>query len=146
MEPVCDVDATPVMTSETTSGITVIRIALTHNEPTGAMASTAPRSVELCVAATISPMARPRPRPTRTRVPSFNRGSLHHQVAAVDIQRRTGDVRRAFGGGKTDQISDFERSAEAGHWIALGQPIELLRWRAFSRDVRVDHALTHSRH
>ena len=36
-----DADATPVMTRETTSGITVIRIAFTQSVPTGAMASAA---------------------------------------------------------------------------------------------------------
>jgi hypothetical protein len=36
-----DAEATAVMTSETTSGMTVMRIALTHSVPIGAMASAA---------------------------------------------------------------------------------------------------------
>ena len=34
-------DATPVMSSETTSGMTVIRMAFTHSAPTGAIESAA---------------------------------------------------------------------------------------------------------
>ena len=50
-----DAEATPVMSSETTSGITVIRMAFTHSVPIGATASAARMSVALCDA----PMARP---------------------------------------------------------------------------------------
>ena len=80
-----DADATPVITSETTRGITVIRIALTQSVPTGATASAAPSSAALCVAAMAMPAPRPAPSPTRTCVLSFMR-LLHHEVAAIDVQ------------------------------------------------------------
>src|SRR5207248_11727786 len=86
-----DADATPVMTRETTSGITVIRIAFTQSVPTGAMASAAWSSDGLCVAAMAIPPARPTPSPTRTCVLSFIR-LLHHEVATIDVERRAGDV------------------------------------------------------
>jgi hypothetical protein len=71
IDPTFDVDATPVITSEMTSGMTVMRIAFTHSVPAGAMASTARSSVLLPVAPIARPTASPAPRPTRTRVLSF---------------------------------------------------------------------------
>ena len=35
----------------------------------------------------------------------------HHQVAAVDVEGRAGDVAGSLGGGETNQIGDFERGA-----------------------------------
>ena len=51
--------ATPVMMSDTTSGITVIRIALTQIVPIGASQSAAASSVGLPLAAMAAPPARP---------------------------------------------------------------------------------------
>ena len=67
-----DADATPVMSSETTSGITVIRMALTQSVPIGATrvggapAARAVRGRDRPV-----PTTRPATSATRTRVPSF---------------------------------------------------------------------------
>ena len=83
-------EATPVITRDTTSGITVIRMAFTHRVPNGASASAAPASAGLPVAAMSRPSAPAAPSETRTRVLSFI-GS-HHQAAVVDIARRTCDV------------------------------------------------------
>ena len=47
MAPTFDVEAIPVITSDTTSGMIVMRIAFTHNVPAGATASTARTSVLL---------------------------------------------------------------------------------------------------
>ncbi len=64
-------EATPVMRSETTSGITVIRMALTQSVPTGAMASAACSSDTFPDAAIAAPPATAAPRAMRTRVLSF---------------------------------------------------------------------------
>ena len=64
-------DATPVMSSETTSGITVIRMAFTQNVPIGAMASAAWSSGALPDAAMATPPMTAAPSATRTRVLSF---------------------------------------------------------------------------
>ena len=80
-----DADATPVITRETTSRITVIRIAFTQSVPTGATASAAWSSDGLCVAAMAIPPARPTPSPKRTWVLSFM-SFLHHEVATIDVQ------------------------------------------------------------
>ena len=69
--PTFDVDATPVITSDTTNGMIVMRIAFTHNVPAGATASTTRTSVLLWLAAIARPRTSPAPRPTRTRLLSF---------------------------------------------------------------------------
>ena len=69
--PTLEAEATPVITSETMSGITVMRMALIQSPPIGATASAALSSVGLCEAAIARPAPRPTPRPTRTRVPSL---------------------------------------------------------------------------
>ena len=48
----------------------------------------------------------------------------HHQVAAVDVEGRAGNVAGGFGGGEANQIGDFERGAEARHRIARGETFE----------------------
>ena len=64
-------DATPVMSSEITSGMTVIRIAFTHSVPIGAMASAAVVSGTLPDALMIVPSRMAAMSATRTRVLSF---------------------------------------------------------------------------
>ncbi len=60
------------MTSrETTSGITVMRMALTHRVPTGPRASAARIHPALPEAAMAVPASRPATSASRTRVPSF---------------------------------------------------------------------------
>jgi hypothetical protein len=66
-----DAEATPVISSDTTSGITVIRIAFTQSVPIGAAAFAAAISVALCENETAMPIARPAARAATTRVPSF---------------------------------------------------------------------------
>ena len=63
--------ATPVITSDTTRGITVIRMAFTQIVPIGPTQSAAARSEGLPLAAMAAPPARPAPRASRTRVLSF---------------------------------------------------------------------------
>ena len=64
-------DATPVMSSETTSGMTVIRMAFTHSVPIGAMASAALASGTIPDALMIMPSRMAAMSATRTRVLSF---------------------------------------------------------------------------
>jgi len=66
-------DATPVMMSETTSGMTVMRIAFTHSVPIGAMLSATRRSGAPPYAPIAMPPATAAPREMRTRVLSFIR-------------------------------------------------------------------------
>src|SRR4029077_20151072 len=63
----------------------------------------------------------------------------HHQVAAVDVEGRAGDVAGSVGGGEANQISDFERSAEPRHRIARGQAFDQLVRGMFTRQLGVDH-------
>jgi hypothetical protein len=64
-------EATPVMRSDTTNGITVIRMALTQSVPTGVMRSAARTSDSLPEAAMAIPPTIAAPRAMRTRVPSL---------------------------------------------------------------------------
>lgn len=57
----------------------------------------------------------------------------HHQVAAVDVEGRAGDVAGGLGGGEANQIGDFECGAEARHGIARGKTLEQLVRRMFAR-------------
>ena len=66
-----DTEATPVISSETTSGITVIRIAFTQSVPIGATASATAIRVGFCEIEIAMPPARPAASAARTRVPSF---------------------------------------------------------------------------
>ncbi len=75
-------EATPVMRSETTSGITVMRMALTHSVPTGAMASAACRNEALPDAAIAAPPATATQSATRTRVLSFIAETSHAAAIA----------------------------------------------------------------
>ena len=50
-----DTDATPVISSETTSGITVMRMLLTQSVPIGAIASAVRISEAFCAAAMTTP-------------------------------------------------------------------------------------------
>ncbi len=61
-----DVEATPVTSSDTTSGITVMRIALTHSAPIGSTTETAANDAGCCVSDMMTPITRPATRPTRT--------------------------------------------------------------------------------
>jgi hypothetical protein len=61
-----DVEATPVTSSDTTSGTTVMRIALTHNAPIGSITATAPSETGCWITDRMTPMTRPATRPTRT--------------------------------------------------------------------------------
>src|SRR5439155_21727915 len=65
------VDATPVITSDTTSGITVIRMALTQIVPIGAIESAAATSDAFADAAIAAPSPTALPSATSTRVLSF---------------------------------------------------------------------------
>src|ERR1700756_4815129 len=64
-------ELTATTRSEAISGITVMRIALTHSVPIGAMKSAARTSVGVPKAAMATPPATARARATRTRVLSF---------------------------------------------------------------------------
>ena len=66
-------EATPMMISETTSGITVIRMAFTHNAPIGASESAARSSASFPDAPISTPPTTAAPSATRTRVLSFMR-------------------------------------------------------------------------
>jgi len=50
----------------------------------------------------------------------------HHQVAAVDIEGRAGDVAGGLGGGEANQIGDFDRGAEPRQGITRGETFEQL--------------------
>src|SRR5262249_20705802 len=112
-----EADATAEMSSEATSGMTVIRIAFTKSVPIGATVSAVVSRLPLCEAAMAMPHNRPAMSATRTRVPSFT-SHLHHQVAAIDVERRTGVVSRAFRCGEADQVGDLECGAKAWKGIA----------------------------
>src|SRR3954469_2943402 len=68
---------------------------------------------------------------------------LHHEIAAVDIERRPGDVARRFGRGEANEVGDFQWSAKARNGVRGGQTLEQLRSRMLVRKLRVDHARTH---
>ena len=68
-----DTDATPVMRSETTSGMTVMRIALTHSVPMGWMAVAHRANCSFPDAAIALPNARPAMRAASTTTPSLPR-------------------------------------------------------------------------
>jgi hypothetical protein len=71
-----------------------------------------------------------------SRVGKQNRS--HHQVAAVDVEGRAGDVAGSLRGGEANQIGDFERSAEARHGIARGKTFEQLVRGMFARQLGID--------
>src|SRR5258708_22736489 len=73
------------MSNDTTSGMTVMRIALTHNVPTGTMKSTARSSEAFREAAMAIPQISAAARATRTRVVSFNGSYLLRKPAAPSI-------------------------------------------------------------
>src|SRR5206468_12949760 len=64
----------------------------------------------------------------------------HHQVAAVDVEGRAGDVAGSLGSGEANQIGDFERGAEPRHGIARGKTFEQLVRSMFARQLGIDHA------
>src|SRR5258708_29756847 len=193
-------EAMPVMRSETTSGTTVMRMALTHRVPIGAMASAAASNDGVSVAEMRKPPAIARRRASRTRLFSFISSALsgsslglqrltpslsiqpwltdssstgqssgylasqgcrlrlgvtryepkarkqrwsqwpsHHQVAAVDIERRAGDIARGLRGGEADQVSDFYWRAESWHGVAGGEPGEGSQVRVLVRELGIDH-------
>jgi hypothetical protein len=78
-------DATPVMISETTSGITVIRIAFTHSVPIGASESAARSRASLPDAAINAPPTTAAPSATRTRVLSFMRRSVGKRLERREL-------------------------------------------------------------
>jgi hypothetical protein len=70
----------------------------------------------------------------------------HHQVAAVDVEGRAGDVAGGLRGGEANQIGDFESGAEARHGIARGETLEQLVRGMFARQLGIDHAGTDGVH
>ena len=48
----------------------------------------------------------------------------HHQVAAVDVEGRAGDVAGGLGGGEANQIGALECSPEPRHRIGRGEAFE----------------------
>src|SRR3954471_17101865 len=96
-------DATPVMSSDTISGMIVIRMALTQIVPIGATTSAALSSATFPDAAIAAPTTRARTSAMRTRALSFT-SRLHHEVAAIDIERRAGDVAGGLRCGEADEI------------------------------------------
>ena len=67
-------------------------------------------------------VTRTRARARTSRVGEQHRS--HHQVAAVDVEGRAGDIAGGLGGGEANQIGDFERSAEPRHGIARGKTFD----------------------
>ena len=57
----------------------------------------------------------------------------HHQVAAVDVERRAGDVAGRLRCGEADQVGNFERGAEARNRIARRRGASSSSGDAFSR-------------
>src|SRR5262249_40359663 len=70
----------------------------------------------------------------------------HHQVAAVDIERSTGDVTGGLGSGKANQIGDFKGGAEAWHRITRGETLEQVVRGMLARQFGIDHAWADSVH
>src|SRR4030095_8755284 len=132
-------DATPVMSSDTISGMIVIRMALTQIVPIGATTSAAFCSVAFPAAASAAPSASARTSAIRTRALSFT-PRLHHEVAAIDIERRAGDVAGGLRCGEADEIRNLERGPQSRHRVPGGQPLEQLRRRILARELGVDHA------
>src|SRR5258708_32589333 len=166
------VEATAVISNETTRGITVMRMALTQSVPIGAIASAAAMSVALPDAATATPATMATPRARRTRVLSFivdshskdtegvishhkagnqgfvaealptnaaGRAGSHHQIAAVDVERRAGDVAGRLRRREADQVGHFQRRPEPRHGIARRQPLQQLGRGVLARQLAVDH-------
>ena len=69
-----------------------------------------------------------------------------HQVAAVDVEGRAGDVAGGLRGGEANQICDFERGSEARHGIARGEVLEQLVGGMFARQLGLDHTGTDGVH
>ena len=82
------VDAIPVISREITSGITVIRIAFTQSVPIGATRSAACRRARLPEAAIAAPARSASAERDEDGDAAFHAAILHHQVAAVDVERR----------------------------------------------------------
>src|SRR6059058_2568643 len=147
--PTSVADATPVISSETTSGTTVIRMAFTQSVPIGASASAASSNGLLPNAAMSAPMAIAAASATRTRVLSFIIGSWwnsqpsHHQIAAIDIERRPSDVTRRLGRGEANEVGDFQRGTKAWNRVARCQAVQQLWRRVLVRQLCIDHAGTH---
>src|SRR5580692_1457682 len=137
------VDAIPVISRETTSGITVIRIAFTQSVPTGATRSAARRCARLPEAAIAAPASRASARATRTATLLFMLPILHHQVAAVDVQRGAGEVPGRFGGGEANEVRDLPGGAQPRDRKRGRDLREPLGRRALARELRVDHPRAH---
>src|SRR5258706_711476 len=139
-------DATPVISSETTSGMTVIRIAFTQIVPIGARASAADRSGALPLAPMITPATTATPSETRTRVLSFmnvlSGGSSQHQIAAVDVERCPREIAGLLGRREADEIRNLQRRTEPWYGIAGGKTLEQLGRRILVRQLGVDHTRT----
>src|SRR5262245_46650265 len=132
-------DATPVTITDTTSGRTVMRIAFTQSVPRRPMVSEARTSAALSLPATAIPRARAAPRQMRTRRLSFIPARLHHQVAAIDVQRRAGDVPSGFRRDEADEIGNLERRAETRHRVGGRQAREHFGGGVLAGQLRVDH-------
>src|SRR6185437_9013040 len=147
--PTSVADAMPVTRSETTSGMTVIRIAFTQRVPTGVSASAASSSDVLPDAAMSAPPPIATPNGARTRALSsirWPRGGSHHEIAAVDVERRAGDVARGLGGGEANEVGDFPSRPEARDGISSRESLEQLGRRVLVGQLGVDHARTHRVH
>src|SRR5690242_18097838 len=77
---VASAPAMPTMTSDTTSGITVIRIALTNSDPNGSMYGRTPSIVAVSVRLSRRPHANPAMSASRTLVLSDGRGTRQSYV------------------------------------------------------------------
>src|SRR5688572_19955239 len=116
-------DATPVISSDTISGMTVIRIALTQSDPIGATASAARSSVAFPDAAMAAPRTRAATSAMRTRLLSFTPW-LQHEVAAIDVERRAGDVPGRLRRGEANEVRNLERGTESRHRVAGGESLQ----------------------
>jgi hypothetical protein len=67
-----------------------------------------------------------------------SRRSLHHEIAAFDIERCAGDIAGLLGGEEADQVRDFERLAEALDRKAAGIGREVVGRGMFPRQLGID--------
>jgi len=101
----------------------------------GAMRSAAWRRAGLPEAAIAAPFTRARASATRTATLLFIPPILHHQVTAVDVQGRSGDVAGGVRGGEADEIRDLAGRAQARHRERrrdLGKPFRVALSRVSS--------------
>ena len=135
--------------AETTNGITVMRMAFTHNAPDRARSNrrrgqrVVPDDTNQHTADDCRPQGDQNPRAF-----FHERGMrrLHHQVAAGDVQRRTGHVTSLLRRRKAHQVGHFDRGSETRNGIARREALEQLRRRVFVGELRIDHPRTDGVH